>query len=122
LPTALFSGENAVLLLSLHQPWPKDWPNPPLVSPRTASTSAVDAAAQLGEDALHPYNIPMIRTLGKLMQVTGMVILPVAMVMQLTDGIRAPVGGFTVSTMLLLMISGVAMFMLGRIVEGYGGS
>jgi hypothetical protein len=64
----------------------------------------------------------MIRTLGKLMQVAGLVILPIAMVMQLTDGIRAPVGGFTVSSMLLLMIGGVAMFSLGRIVEGYGGS
>ncbi|MCU0876471.1 MAG: hypothetical protein MUF06_01580 [Pirellulaceae bacterium] len=64
----------------------------------------------------------MIRTSGKLMQVAGLVILPIAMVMQLTDGIRAPVGGFTVSSMLLLMIGGVAMFSLGRIVEGYGGS
>lgn len=64
----------------------------------------------------------MIRTLGKLMQVAGLVILPAAMVMQLTDGSRAPVGGFTVSTMLLLMIGGVAIFSLGRIVEGYGGS
>jgi hypothetical protein len=62
----------------------------------------------------------MLRTLGKLLQIAGLVILPVAMVMQLTDGLRAPVGGFTVSTMLLLMVGGVALFLLGRIVEGYG--
>jgi hypothetical protein len=62
----------------------------------------------------------MLRQLGKLLQVSGLVILPVAMVMQLTDGLRAPVGGFTVSTMLLLMVGGIALFLLGRIVEGYG--
>ena len=62
----------------------------------------------------------MIRSLGKLMQVAGLVILPIAMVMQLTDGLRAPVGGFTVSTMLILMVAGVALFVLGRVGEGYG--
>jgi hypothetical protein len=62
----------------------------------------------------------MVRNLGKFLQVAGLVILPLAMVMQLTDGLRAPVGGFTVSTMLLLMVGGVALFVLGRIVEGYG--
>jgi hypothetical protein len=63
----------------------------------------------------------MIRTLGKLMQVVGLTILPISMLMQLTDGLRAPVGGFTVSAMLILMVAGVAIFSLGRIVEGYGG-
>jgi hypothetical protein len=59
------------------------------------------------------------RTLGKLLQVAGLVILPVSMLMQLTQGIRAPAGGFTVSAMLLLMVFGVALFTAGRIVEGY---
>ena len=64
----------------------------------------------------------MIRSLGKWMQVAGLMILPLAMLMQLTDGIRAPVGAFTVSTMLILMVAGVGVFVLGRVVEGYGGS
>ena len=55
------------------------------------------------------------------MQVVGLTILPVAMLMQLTDGLRAPVGGFTVSAMLILMVAGVALFALGRFVEGHGG-
>ena len=59
------------------------------------------------------------RSFGKLLQVAGLVILPFSMLMQLTGGIRAPTGGFTVSAMLLLMLFGVALFGVGRILEGY---
>jgi hypothetical protein len=62
------------------------------------------------------------RTLGKLLQVAGLVLLPAAMVMQLTGGIRAPTSGVTVSAMLLLMIFGAAIFILGRLLEGYARS
>lgn len=62
------------------------------------------------------------RTLGKLLQVAGLVLLPVAMVMQVTEGIRAAAGGITVSAMLLLMIFGVALFLLGRTLEGHAKS
>jgi hypothetical protein len=64
----------------------------------------------------------MIRSLGKLMQVAGLVILPVAMMMQLTSGMRAPLEWGSVSAMLLLMLFGVGAFVLGRIIEGYGGA
>jgi hypothetical protein len=60
------------------------------------------------------------RTIGKLLQVVGLVLLPASMVMQLTEGMRAPTGSFTVSAMLLIMVFGAAVFTLGRIVEGYG--
>lgn len=62
----------------------------------------------------------MLRTLGKLLQVVGLVILPAAMVMQLTGAVRAPLGVGSVSAMLVLMVFGVGVFLLGRIVEGYG--
>ena len=62
----------------------------------------------------------MVRTLGKLLQVVGLVMLPAAMVMQLTGGVRAPLGMGSVSAMLVLMVFGAAIFSLGRIVEGYG--
>jgi hypothetical protein len=39
--------------------------------------------------------------------------------MQLTSGIRAPAGGFTVSAMLLMMVFGVALFACGRLLEGF---
>jgi hypothetical protein len=61
----------------------------------------------------------MLRSLGKLMQLAGMTILPVAMLLQLTSGMRAPTGSFSVSAMLLLMVFGVALFALGRYIEGY---
>ncbi|MDX1945129.1 MAG: hypothetical protein SFU86_06965 [Pirellulaceae bacterium] len=62
----------------------------------------------------------MARTLGKLLQVVGLVLLPAAMVMQLTGPVRAPLGVGSVSAMLVLMVFGFAVFNLGRIVEGYG--
>lgn len=61
----------------------------------------------------------MLRSLGKLMQFAGLVVLPVAMMLQLSSGMRAPTGGFSVSAMLLLMVFGAALFALGRLVEGY---
>ena len=60
------------------------------------------------------------QTFGKLLQVAGLIILPAAMMMQITGGIRAPTGGFTVSAMLLMMVLGVCLFLIGRVVEGYG--
>lgn len=60
------------------------------------------------------------QTIGKLLQVAGLAILPLAMVMQISGGIRAPAGGVTVSAMLLMMVLGVVLFLLGRVVEGYG--
>jgi len=61
------------------------------------------------------------RTIGKLLQVAGLVILPFSMVMQVTGGLRAPTGHVSVSVMLLLMVFGVVLFSLGRVVEGYAG-
>jgi len=62
------------------------------------------------------------RTLGKLLQVAGLVVLPFAMMMQVTAGVRAPTGsGFTVSAMLLMTVLGVGLFSIGRIIEGYAG-
>jgi hypothetical protein len=63
------------------------------------------------------------RSFGKLLQVLGLVLLPLGMMMQLTVGVRAPTGGgFSVSAMLLLMILGATLFGVGRIIEGYGSS
>lgn len=58
------------------------------------------------------------RTIGKLFQVAGLVILPMAMVMQLTGAVRGPVGNVSVSAMLLLMVFGAALFAAGRLLEG----
>jgi hypothetical protein len=63
----------------------------------------------------------MLRSLGRLMQVAGLAILPLAMVMQLTGSLRAPTGNVSVSVMLLLMVFGVVLFSLGRVLESYGG-
>ena len=60
------------------------------------------------------------RTFGKLFQVIGLVILPVSMMLQITTGSRAATGaGFTVSTMLVMMVFGVVIFAIGRFMEGY---
>lgn len=57
----------------------------------------------------------MLRSLGKLMQLAGLVILPVAMLVQITSEMRTS----SISVMLILMVFGAAVFALGRIVEGY---
>ncbi len=60
------------------------------------------------------------RTLGKLFQVIGLVLLPVSMMLQITTAPRAETGaGFTVSTMLVMMVFGVAIFAIGRFLEGH---
>ena len=63
----------------------------------------------------------MLYSFGRLLQAAGLAILPLAMVMQLTGGLRAPTGNVSVSVMLLLMVFGVVLFSLGRVVQGYAG-
>ncbi len=53
------------------------------------------------------------RLLGRLLQIFGLVLLPVAMVLQLQDTIGA-------GPMLGMMVFGAAAFYMGRILEGYG--
>lgn len=65
----------------------------------------------------------MLRAAGKMLQLAALVVLPAAMLMQLTAGIRAPTGeDSSLSAMLLLLLFGVGLFGVGRIVEGYGSS
>lgn len=58
----------------------------------------------------------MTRTIGKAMQVLALMLLPISMVMQLTAAMRAN----SLSVMLLMMLFGIALFGVGRVVEGYG--
>ena len=59
------------------------------------------------------------RSVGKFMQILGLIILPASMLMELTDEMRAPIGLSSVSAMLLLMCFGAALFGMGRLIEGY---
>jgi hypothetical protein len=56
----------------------------------------------------------MLRQIGKLMQVAALVLLPVSMLMQITAAMRAN----SVSVMLLMLLFGIALFSVGRLVEG----
>lgn len=56
--------------------------------------------------------------IGRSLQVSALVLLPLAMVLQLTGLLGRPVG---VSEMLLMLVFGFGLFYLGRIVEGYSG-
>jgi hypothetical protein len=58
----------------------------------------------------------MLRSLGKLLQVAGLVMLPLAMMLELTGGLGR---SFGLSQMVLMLVAGVAAFYLGRMVEGY---
>ncbi|MEC7566457.1 MAG: hypothetical protein VX738_12315 [Planctomycetota bacterium] len=72
------------------------------------------------------------RMFGKLMQVGGLVILPVAIILQLvfddpqgnSNELERPgagVLGFGVDGLLIAMVFGVCLFVLGRFMEGYAG-
>jgi hypothetical protein len=55
------------------------------------------------------------KSLGKLLQVGGLVLLPVAMLMELTGML----GDRALTQMLLMLVVGAAAFILGRLIEGY---
>jgi len=72
----------------------------------------------------------LVRLLGKLMQIVGLVILPAAIVLQLIfddpdtneselERTGQDVFGFGVDGLLVAMIFGVCVFYVGRMVEGY---
>ena len=56
----------------------------------------------------------MLRQIGKMMQVAALILLPASMLMQMTSAMRAN----SVSVMLLLLLFGIALFSVGRVVEG----
>lgn len=56
------------------------------------------------------------RSLGRGLQYIGLALLPLAMIMELTDGLGR---SFGVSEMLVMLIFGAAIFYAGRLVEGY---
>ncbi|MBM4001852.1 MAG: hypothetical protein FJ295_00990 [Planctomycetes bacterium] len=56
------------------------------------------------------------QSIGKFMQVFALVLLPFAMLMQLTGALGRKFG---LDSMLLMMLFGIAAFCLGRVVEGY---
>ena len=61
----------------------------------------------------------MLRSFGKFLQILALVILPVAMVIQLTREMRATTEVSNLSVMLIFLVFGAVMFGLGRIIEGY---
>ena len=58
------------------------------------------------------------RTIGKLMQFSGLGLLPVFVALELSGALGR---GSGVAELLLAMIFGGALFYLGRIIEGYAG-
>lgn len=60
------------------------------------------------------------KKLGRSLQFFAMVLLPFGMYMELSGSLGQPYV-FGVNNLLVVMCFGVAMFALGRIIEGYGG-
>ena len=56
------------------------------------------------------------RTLGRGLQIFALVLLPVSMLMQVSNVLGRQLH---VSEMVIMLIAGVAAFMLGRLIEGY---
>ena len=56
-----------------------------------------------------------LRSLGRLLQIGGLVLLPVAMLMELSGQL----GRRGVAELLIMLVAGAAAFGLGRLIEGY---
>ncbi|MEX0713074.1 MAG: hypothetical protein WD278_12035 [Pirellulales bacterium] len=54
------------------------------------------------------------RTLGRSLEVLGLILPPLAMIFQLAERI-------SLGQMLIMLVSAICLFGIGRIVEGYGG-
>jgi hypothetical protein len=57
------------------------------------------------------------KSLGKSLQILGLILLPLACMMELSSGSLGRSSGL--ATMLLMMVAGAIAFVLGRYVEGY---
>jgi len=57
------------------------------------------------------------RFLGRSLQMFGLVVLPLAMVLELSKLLGRDFG---VSDMVIMLVAGAAAFLMGRIIEGYG--
>jgi hypothetical protein len=57
------------------------------------------------------------RAVGRTLQILGLILLPTAMLLELT---RALGPSFGVRDMLVMLVFGGALFYVGRFVEGYG--
>ena len=56
------------------------------------------------------------RTLGRALQLVGLVLLPLSMVLELNNTL---VRSFGVSQMVVMLVFGLAVFYVGRMLEGY---
>ena len=86
---------------------------PPSGAAVRASPAKVVAAGSAG------YDKRMLRSLGKFLQILALIILPVAMVIQLSREMRSVTEVTNLSVMLIFLVFGAAMFGLGRVIEGY---
>ena len=59
--------------------------------------------------------IGMLKSLGRLLQIGGLILLPLAMFMELSGQL----GRRGVAELLLMLVTGAAAFVLGRFIEGY---
>lgn len=58
----------------------------------------------------------MLRQVGRLLQLAALIILPISMLLQLTNGLGRQL---YVSEMVIILVFGAAAFSVGRIIEGY---
>ena len=58
----------------------------------------------------------LMQSLGRFLQLVGLTVLPLAMFMELSTGLGRE---FHLSQMVIMLIFGVAAFLMGRLIEGY---
>ena len=58
----------------------------------------------------------LMKAFGRFLQMIGLAVLPIAMFLELNTGLGR---AFHLSEMVIMLVFGVAAFLLGRIIEGY---
>ena len=58
----------------------------------------------------------MLSVLGRLLQICALILLPLAMLMEMTDFLGRD---FYVSDMVIMLLFGIALFVIGRFMEGH---
>ena len=61
----------------------------------------------------------MMFTLGRWLQIAGLVLLPLSMLLEMTDTLGP---SFGTRDMLVMLVFGVCIFYLGRVIQGYSQS
>ena len=83
---------------------------------RVVRTEAKPANMRLGPHVTLSSRCNIMRFIGRLLQIAGLVLLPLSMLLELSGVLGATFG---TRDMLVMLVFGAGVFYIGRVIEGY---